>query len=247
MNIKSLWISVIAVGLSFVGGFLLANALNRGELDIVKGENERLKNADAAEQKVAAEVTLSNDEIQNKIAEADRNPNNFQFQKNLGLALYRYASMKKDTKILAESLRLLVRANIINSGDRDVQVGLGNAYFDTGYQNKDNKSFASAREFYGKALAKTPADVEIITDLGLTYYLQEPPDLAMAVKQFEASLKIDAEHEKALEFLIQSLIKQNEAQKAGEFIERLRKANPDSQSLPQLSALVSQAGTDLVK
>ena len=44
MNGKSLSISIIAVILSFVGGFVLANALNRNETDVLRAENARLQN-----------------------------------------------------------------------------------------------------------------------------------------------------------------------------------------------------------
>ena len=42
MNGKSLAISIIAVIISFIGGFILANALNRSETDALRAENARL-------------------------------------------------------------------------------------------------------------------------------------------------------------------------------------------------------------
>ena len=247
MNKRSVWISIIAIALSFIAGFLLANAFNRGEMDTIKGENDRLREAQASHTRDASQATLSDEEINEKIAKADQKTGNFQFQKNLGLALYRYSAMKKDSRILSSALRLLERANAINSDDRDVHIGLGHAYFDVGYYDKDNKSFETAREFYGKALTRTPKDVEIRTELGLTYYLQEPPDLRLAVEQFEASLKIDPTHEKTLQFLIQSLAKQNEGERAGQFLDQLKKVNPQSDALPELSSIVSQTDNAPVK
>ena len=241
MNIKSVWISIVAVALSFGGGFLLGNALNRSEIDLIKGENDRLRLTQADEKQDVSEVTLSSQEIQKKIDEADQNAGNFKFQKNLGLALYRYSAMKKDADLLAKATRLLERANAIDSDDRDVHIGLGHAYFDHGYYNKDNKSFESARIFYGKALTKMPKDAEIRTELGLTYFLQEPPQLDLAIEQFEASVKIDPTHEKTLQFLVQSLAKQNEGDRAGQYLDQLKKANPESEALPELSAIVAQA------
>ncbi|MEJ7846729.1 MAG: hypothetical protein WKF92_01425 [Pyrinomonadaceae bacterium] len=237
----------MATALSFAGGFLLANALNRGEIDQVKGENARLRLTQSEEKRDVSDITLSNEEIQKKINEADQNAGNFKFQKNLGLALYRYSAMKKDAEILSNAVRLLERANAIDSLDRDVHIGLGHAYFDHGYYNKDNKSFETAREFYSKALTKMPGDAEIRTELGLTYYLQEPPRMNLAVEQFEASLKIDSTHEKTLQFLVQSLVKQNEGERAKQYLDQLKKVNPDSEALPELSAIVAQAAGSPVK
>lgn len=239
MNKKSLWISIIAVGLSFVGGFLLANALNRSQMDSISGENGRLKAEQSRQSEGASRESLSSEEIQDKIAEADQNPGNFQFQKNLGLALYRYSAMKKDAAMLPDAIRLLERANGIKPGDRDVQLGLGHGYFDSGYYNKNNKSFESAREYYRQALTEKPGDADIRTEIGLTYFLQDPPDLRMATENFEASLAIDPQHEKTLQFLIQSLVKQNEVEKAGQYLEHLKAANPASEALSELSRLVT--------
>ncbi len=98
---KSYLITIIAVLVSFAVGFLLANALNRDELDAVRLENNRLKTSEANNTQNTTELTLTNDEIQTKIADADANPGNFTFQKNLGLALYRYGSMKKDSALIS--------------------------------------------------------------------------------------------------------------------------------------------------
>ena len=89
-------------------GTLLANSINRREMNNLRGENERLR----VDNSNSSGNELSNDEIDAKIAEADKDPNNLQYQKNLGTALYQYATMKQDAELLQKSIRLLERAAI---------------------------------------------------------------------------------------------------------------------------------------
>lgn len=110
MNKKALALSLIAVFISFLGGFLLANALNKNELNTLRGDNEKLKNSPNIETQNSSEITLSDEELRRKISEADQNPVNIVVQRGLGLALYRYASIKQDTEILSDVARLLMRS-----------------------------------------------------------------------------------------------------------------------------------------
>lgn len=242
MTSKCVWITIIAAVAGFVGGFLFANALNRSELDAVKaGNNSQPQQSQNSAAQNPSDLTLTNEEIGQKIAEADANPDNFAFQRNLGIALYRYAAMKQDTELLSESARILRRALSLNPEDSDLQVALGNAHFDIGYFKKDNSSFARAREYYQKVLTKKPADVDLRTDLGLTYFLQEPPELDLAAAEFEKALETNPKHEKTLQFLVQSLIKKNDNEKAAKYLEQLKQANPSSPSIAELSTLLSAA------
>jgi tetratricopeptide (TPR) repeat protein len=219
MNRKSFWISIIAVIISFAGGFILANALNRSEMEVLRAENSRLKTDSTGLEAAESETVLSESEIRQRISEAEQNPNNFSFQKNFGLALYRYAVIKQDDKMLAEVEKILDRAHRLNDKDYDVLVALGNLQFDFGYFKKSTDGFAKAREFYAKALEQNPNDVDVRTDLGLTYFLANPPQLEKAVGEFKTSLGINPKHEKTLQFITQSYIKQ-EIQPKPKFIWR---------------------------
>lgn len=240
MNIKALWLSIGLVILSFIGGFFLANALNKSELETLRTENNRLKNSQSNSSQNDAENTLSDEEIQKRIAEADQNPNNVQAQKNLGMALYRYASIKKDTKLLKEVSRLLNRAYEKNPADKDVTVTLGNLYFDIGYFEKDNDSLKKAREFYGKILEQTPNDVEVRTDNGLTYFLETPPQNDKAAAEFEKSLKENPKHEKTLLYLVQALLLQGKTQEAENYLAKLKEVNPNTPSLAEIQKQIAQ-------
>jgi tetratricopeptide (TPR) repeat protein len=69
------------------------------------------------------------------------------------------------------------------------RVELANLYF-------DSERYTDAIKWYGDALKLNPKDVNVSTDLGVSYYYTNQPDKALA--QFDESLKIDAKHAKTL-------------------------------------------------
>lgn len=239
MTGRSFWIAIIASVLSFVAGFLFANTLNRNELTAKQAVNDAPKSGQNSNDPAKSELSLTSEEIQKKIASADENPGDFTFQKNLGMSLYRYAAIKQDAAILPDALRIMERALAMEPADRDLQIGIGNAYFDKGYFNKDNGSLVKSREFYRKALASKPSDADVRADLALTFFLYEPPDFAAAVAEFEKALSNNPKHERALQFLTQTLIKQNEPGKAAATLEKLKQVNPSNTSIGELSSLLT--------
>jgi tetratricopeptide (TPR) repeat protein len=240
MNTKVFWLSLIAVFLGFAGGFLLANAFNRTELNDLRAENERLKISQEGKNSGNSEIALSDEEIRRKISEADQNPNNFSFQKNLGIALYRYATMKQDTEMLAEVARLLNRAVENNPKDYDVIVMLGNIYFDIGYFKRENGKLQKAREFYQKALEQKPNDADVRTDFGLTYFLETPPETEKAIVEFQKSLKENPVHEKTLQVLTQALLSQNKTEEAEKHLAKLKEVNQNNLSITDLTTQLTQ-------
>ena len=239
MSAKTAWIIVIAALAGMAAGFILANSINRSELSDLRAENERLKTTTPATNSGEAKPDLSQDEINATIARADNNPGDFDTQRNVGVAIYRYGAMKQDEKVVRQAVKILERATKLQPDDYDVILSLGNAYFDVGYFSKDNEALANARTFYGKALAAKPDNPDIITDLGLTYFLQTPPDYENAVTEFKRSLDKNPKHEKTLQFMVQTLIKQNKSNEASEYLERLRTANPKNQAIGELTSMLA--------
>jgi tetratricopeptide (TPR) repeat protein len=240
MNGKVFGLSIVAVIVSFIGGFLLANALNRNELNTLRADTERLKTSQNEPNLNQAGLALSDQEIRDKIAEADRNPGNFAFQKNLGLALYRYAAMEQDADLLAEVGRVLGRAYEINKQDYEILVALGNIYFDIGYFKKDDAPFQKAREFYTLALQQKPNDVDVRTDYGLTYFLTNPPEYEKAVGEFQKSLQTNPKHEKTLQVMTQTFLAQNNTAEAENYLARLKEVNSENEYLAELESRLSE-------
>jgi tetratricopeptide (TPR) repeat protein len=69
------------------------------------------------------------------------------------------------------------------------RVELGNLYFDA-------EQFAEAINWYEDALRLNPDDVNVSTDLGVSYYYTNQPDRAIA--QLNRSLELDPNHSKTL-------------------------------------------------
>ncbi len=238
MTKQTVLIAIITGLAGFIGGFMLANTLNRS--DMAAGVVP-MQQASATPSQVdpSQGTTLSPDEIKSRVAAADADPTNFSFQKSLGISLYRYASLKQDAEVLPDAIKIMQRALDLDPEDRDLQIGLGNAHFDVGYFNKDNAAFERARGFYNKALSRVPSDVDVRADLALTYYLQSPPALATAVTEFEKGLAINGKHERSLQFLIHTYVKQGDKAKASQTLERLKAANPSNPAIGELTATVN--------
>jgi cytochrome c-type biogenesis protein CcmH/NrfG len=74
-------------------------------------------------------------------------------------------------------------------GDGRSRIELGNLYF-------DSERFKEASQWYEEALRIEPRNVNVSTDLGISYYYLNDPDRALA--QFERSLGVDPSHAKTL-------------------------------------------------
>jgi tetratricopeptide (TPR) repeat protein len=249
MRLNAIFLTIAGVVLGFLLGFVLANSINRSEINSL---HSQLESSHAAVQTAVSgdpsdEDLLSPEEIRAKVAEADQNPTNSAYQKNLGLALYKYGAMRNDADVISEAARILDRAATLLPNDRDVVVGAGNAWFDVGYIKKDNPSLEKARDAYQRSLAKNPKDADLTTDIAMTYFLSTPPDDARAVDGFKRAIVIDPRNEKALEFIIQSLTRQGNKQEAEKYLGQLRESHPSNQSITGLSAQIDQQNSDQPK
>src|SRR5262245_42582584 len=100
------------------------------------------------------------------------------------------------------------------------RVQLGNLYFDA-------ERYEDAIKWYSEALALSPNDVNVSTDLGVCYYYTNQPDKAL--QQFDQSLKLNPTHAKTL--LNVGIVKafgKQDLPGATEAWQKLLKLSPDS-------------------
>ncbi|HRH43981.1 MAG TPA: tetratricopeptide repeat protein [Pyrinomonadaceae bacterium] len=243
MNSKFLIFSTIAVVLSFIGGFFLANALNRSEISDLKSEISKYKGSQQAVEESGNENVLTDEEISQKIEEADSKPENIDYQKDLAIGLYRYATMKQEVKWLPDVARMMTRVYEKNPKDFNTAAVLGSIYFDIGTGKSDNESLKKAREFYQKALEIKPKEIEVQTDLGVTYLFSTPPEPDKAIVEFQKSLQINPKHEKTLQNMIQAKIATGKVSEAEGFLQKLKEVNPKNEAISELTEKIEQTKT----
>lgn len=240
-----MWLSILAVIVSFAGGFLVANSLNSGELKTLRAENDRLRTStpdpSTPNSNQASGSTLSDEEIRKRLAEAENNKEDLEFQKKIGFSLYAYAISKQDVELLIEVTKVLERARSLNPKDRDVMVALSNAYFGSAYFGKNNAGYEKAREAFRATLALKPDDADIQCEIGMTYFLPEPSDMAKAITEYQKALKIDPEHEKTLQYLVQAYARSGNKQEAEKTLAQLKEITPNSPAIAELAGIIEKA------
>lgn len=246
MEKNTILIAAIALLAGFIGGFLLANNMNRAEMTALRsGTSRPAGNANTATQ--ANNDTLSPEEIRAKVAEADASPDNFAFQKSLGIALYRYGAMKQDLGVLEQAVRILARANALDAKDFEVLVALGHAHFDVGFAKRDQKGFETAREIYQKALAIRPEDPDVRADLGISYFVQPTPDLEKAAAELKKVADANPRHDRSMQFLVEIYVKQGKVADAERVLAKLREINPSNPAITDLTSMIADAKSVLAK
>lgn len=232
--------SIIGVLLGLLGGYVFASTVNqRGYMEsapVANASAGRMGQAPdvpptdqsmPANEEAAPEADSDADRALIKQAEAE--PSNFDLQMRAAAIHYR-------GRRLDEAIQFLTRANQLRPDDLQTIITLGNANFDA-------NRFEIAEKWYAAALVKNPKDINVRTDLGLTFLFRPQQNVDRAIQEFRRSLEIDPRHEQTLQNMTVALIKKGNVGEAEAMLGKLRAVNPANQSLPKLSADLEAART----
>lgn len=249
MNKKNLLIAVAGIVIGLVAGFIITNSLNRRELDNLHAELKARSSPDLNQsprtgtgasrpESGSSLPALSDAELKNVLTRADNSPNDANLQLEIGRTLYLYAVQVRNPTILPSAARLLKRASDANPKDFDTLVLLGNALFDIGQTSdaSDASKFVDAREYYQQALNIKPDDVDVRTDLGLTFYFGKPSDPVRAMTEYRRSLAINSKHVPTLQNLIVVLIETGNLEEARQRLNELQAIDPSNPQLENMRA-----------
>jgi len=226
MNKENILYAVIGLLLGCIIGFIFANSVNqRGyEPSAPQTATGRNQNLPPDHPQLPSNGVADQGEMPAAIAEAiqqARNePNNFDAQVSAAQLYYRIGRFD-------EAIEFLLKANQIRPDDYATLVRLGDANFEA-------EHFETAEKWYTAALTKTPDDADVRTDLGLTFFLRQPPDIERAIKEYRTALERQPKHEKALQNLTVALIKKGDAKEAQTMLAQLEAVNPSNEALSKL-------------
>jgi tetratricopeptide (TPR) repeat protein len=235
MSKENVLFSVIGVLLGFIIGFVFANSVNQRSAlparaplatDFTSGQSDSALPPDhpaLQSNGVAAQGGMI-PEVQATLDRARNEPDNFEAQMKAAEMYYRI-------KRYDEAISFLKRANQLRPTDYEAIVNLGNANFDTG-------RYEEAEKWYTAALVKKPDDVNVRTDLGLTFLFRQPPDVDRAIKEFRSSLERNPNHEQTLQNLTVALTQKGATDEAWATLEKLQQVNANNPAIPNLRAKI---------
>jgi tetratricopeptide (TPR) repeat protein len=231
MDKNSVLTGIIGLLLGCIIGFLFANNLNQGAVAVGSTQLGSVPVQTAAAgggatgsqnpnlppdhpQIAGNQPNVPLAQVTEALKNAEAQPNDFKAQLDAG-DLY-YQIQRYD-----EAAKFYERASKIRPDALEVMVKTGNAYFDA-------ERFETAEKWYTAALAKNPNDPNVRTDLGLTFYLRNPPDVERAIKEYKISLEKNPNHELSLQNLVVALKEKGDTRAAQEAIDKLAKINPNN-------------------
>ena len=228
MTRDNILFSIIGILLGFIAGFLFANSANQrafaprapAKTTTAQSQSELPAEHPALPSNAVADQSAPPPELQDAVLRAKSDPNNFDAQMEA-------ASQLAKNRQYDQAIELFLHANQLRPDNYEAITALGNTYFDAG-------RFEPAEKWYTSALAKKPDDVNVRTDLGLSYFFRSPPDMERAIKEFRTSLKTDPNHEQTLINLIVVLTEKGDAKEAQATLAQLEKVSPNNSALPKL-------------
>ena len=220
----------VIVGLlgGLIIGFVFANSVNQKAAVPITGTAVQNANMPAGHPEVPGAGGAMQPEVQAAIDRAKKEPDNLDAQ--LKAAELYYQIQRFDGAI-----EFLKRANELKPDSREVIVHLGNAYFDLG-------KYEDAEKWYLSALAKKADDVDVRTDLGLTFVFRDKPDYDRGIQEFKRSLEIDPNHPQTLQNLTVAYTKKGDSANANQTLTTLEVLDPANESIAKLREDIQKIG-----
>ena len=166
-------------------------------------------------------------EVQAAIEKARSEPDNFDAQMKAAELFYQIQRFEG-------AIEFLTNANKLKPTDYGVMVQLANANF-------DSNKYEEAEKWYSTALAKKPDDVNVRTDLGLTFVFRDPPNYDRGIQEFKRSLEIDPKHIQTLQNLTVAYTKKGNIDDAKSTLAKLEAIDPSNEAIAKLREGLSGA------
>ena len=224
MNKDNILFGVVGLLAGLIIGFMFANSVNKQAVIPVAAEMKTNSNMPPGHPEIPAGGSTTGGgmqpAVQAAIEAAKQSPNDFDAQMKAAEAYYQIERFD-------EAISYLKKANQLKPEDREVVVHLGNANFDA-------NNYDEAEKWYTAALVKKADDVNVRTDLGLTFVFREPPNYDRAIQEFSKSLETDPNHIQTLQNLTVAYSKKGDAVKAKATLTKLQNVDTGNTAIAKL-------------
>ncbi len=226
MNKENILFGIVGLLGGVIIGFMFANSLNRNmtaqPTSPMSSTMSSNSNVPTGHPDISGgqQPSDSMPQIQTAIDVAKKNPNDFDAQIKVA-ELYNQIERYED---VAEFLKI---ANKLKPDHYETMVNLGNVSFDSG-------KFDEAEKWYLTALAKKKDDVNVRTDLGLTFIFRDKPNYDRAIQEFNVVLASNPNHIQALQNSVVAYLRKGDSTKAKENLAKLEGVDPTNSAIPRL-------------
>ena len=230
MKKESIMFGVFGLIVGLVIGFMEANSLNRSQAGQISQAPAASTTATAGNPSLPADHppigtggSTSSDlpasgapppQVTAAIEAAKQQPQNYEAQMTAADLYYQIQRFEDAAKFYEIAAKL-------KPGESEPMIKAGNAYF-------DGEKYELAEKSYMQALQKNPKDINVRTDLGLTFFLRSPRDIDRAIKEYKTSLEADPDHEITLQNLALAYTENGDKESLVKTLERLKKVNPNN-------------------
>lgn len=236
MNKENIMFGIIGLIAGLVIGFVAANSVNRNAMtsSSTPGTMNENANVPPGHPDISGMTPQSPDamanmpQVQEALQKAKDAPDDYDAQ--LKAALFYYQINKLD-----EAIQTVTKANKLKPEEVQPLVILGNIYF-------DQEKYEDAEKWYADALKKTPDDISVRTDYGLTYVLRSSPNYDRAIDEFNKSLKIDPRHLQTLQNLTVAYTKKGDAANAKATLAKISEIDSNNASIAKLQSEIDNIG-----
>ncbi|MFN6963462.1 MAG: tetratricopeptide repeat protein [Pyrinomonadaceae bacterium] len=223
---------LIGIVIGAVGGFMLANSINRAETAHTSPAAARQSDAsglppnhppigqDGADGQGQSGGAAAIAEVTAAIEKARSEPSNFEAQMTAGDLYYQIQRFD-------DAARFYEAASKLKPRDAEPLIKMGNSLFDA-------EKYVEAETWYRRALEIKPDDANVRSDLGLTFFLREPPDYDRAIAEFKRSLANRPDHEMSLQNLALAYNEKGDRESALKIVEKLKKIDPSNPAVARV-------------
>lgn len=227
MNKENILFGIIGLLAGVIIGFVFANSVNQQALvgsnapSVISASNTNLPAGHPDIQGGETQQSMASvPEVQAAIDRARKEPDNFEAQ-------MKAAEFYNRIQRFDGAVEFLTRANQLRPNDYNVIVQLGNSNF-------DSDKYAEAEKWYSRALTMKADDVDVRTDLGLTFIFRDPPNYDRAIQEFKRSLEVDPNHTQTLQNLTVAYTKKGDSEKARSTLAKLEQLDPSNAAIAKL-------------
>lgn len=222
---RSILFGIVGLIIGLAAGFFTANQINRSAVSqTVPAPNQMSAALPSQPHSPNAQGGMMPD-VAETLDKAKNEPNNFEAQMRAGDM---YAQIKRFDR----AAEFYERAQKIKPNDFALLVKFGNAYFDL-------KEFETAEKWYLLALEQKE-DVNVRTDLGITFIERKTPDFDRAEKELRTALESNPKNEATVYNLGVAYYKKGDKENLEKTIAQLEEINPKGELAGRLKQIASQ-------